>query len=231
VVWDIDTRQPIAFFSSEHMPGFLDNSWSPDGNRIATIARADPYVTLWNPENGETVTTFDAHAPSSVAWNPDSARIAVGGDSVTIWDSLTGELLSTFAIGPIGKIAWSPDGDKLAGVDPDYNIRIFDASTGAPLKTLRGHTSAVERIVWHPNGATLASADREGAVYIWETATGDALDILQYTGAVFALDWSPDGKQLAYGGVSDDGQDALLEIIEPALATFPTATSTPSNVG
>src|SRR5437016_2378178 len=40
----------------------------------------------------------------------------------------------------IGRIVWSPDGSYLASPSQDETIRIWDARSGACVRTLQGHT-------------------------------------------------------------------------------------------
>ena len=37
-------------------------------------------------------------------------------------------------------VAWSPDGSKIATASHDFTARVWDASTGAEVKKLQGHT-------------------------------------------------------------------------------------------
>ncbi len=85
----------------------------------------------------------------------------------------------------INAVAYSPDGSKIASASggrnvgtfyKDTSIKIWDASTGMLLKTLKGHTAdkAPMSLAWAPNGNTLASADNS-YVYLWDVNTGQQI--------------------------------------------------------
>src|SRR5438270_13544222 len=54
--------------------------------------------------------------------------------------------------GTITRIAWSPDGSYLASPSMDETIRIWDARSGACLRTLQGRTGGVYSVAWSPDG-------------------------------------------------------------------------------
>jgi WD40 repeat protein len=68
--------------------------------------------------------------------------------------------------------AWSPDGRFLASGSEDGAVRIWDAETGALLRTLAGHTDWVLSAAWSPDGRFLASASSDGTVRIWGVPGG-----------------------------------------------------------
>jgi WD40 repeat protein len=132
----------------------------------------------------------------------------------------------------IRQIAVSPDGTKLASVADDMVCRLWDASTGTLIREMRGHaartpqhfSSMLYACVFSNDGRRLATADRVGHVVVWDVSNGaqtsvveaptlytwDGVQRIRSIGGVRGLAFSPDGTQLAVGGVGQIGNvDAL----------------------
>jgi WD40 repeat protein len=130
------------------------------------------------------------------------------------------------------QLAVSPDGTKLASVGDDMVCRLWDATNGRRLHELRGHeertpqhfSSMLYCCAFSADGRHLATGDRVGHVVIWDVASGrqraaveaptlytwDGVQRNRSIGGVRALAFSPDGRQLAVGGVGRIGNvDAL----------------------
>ena len=59
-------------------------------------------------------------------------------------------------------------GALLATGHIDGTVRLWDPATGAPLRTLEGHTARVRALAADPTGGWLASAGADGTVRLWD---------------------------------------------------------------
>ena len=67
----------------------------------------------------------------------------------------------------VTSIAYSPDGKTLASGSYDKTIKLWDARSGALLRTLEGHTSWVDAVIFAPDGDTLASGSFDQTIKLW----------------------------------------------------------------
>ena len=69
-------------------------------------------------------------------------------------------------------MAFSPDGEILATVSQDSTVRLWDATTGNPIRTLTGHTGGVNSVAFAPDAQTLITGSSDGTVLFWELTPG-----------------------------------------------------------
>ncbi len=96
-------------------------------------------------------------------------------------------------------VAFSPDGARLATASQDGTAKVWDATSGQVLLTLRGHTQGgVNGAVFNPDGTRLATVGDDKTARIWDATSGQELLTLSgHTDLVVGAAFSPNGKWLA----------------------------------
>ena len=145
------------------------------------------------------------------------------------WDRDSGEVVKDVAAHEkwLRGVELSPDGSQVATVADDMKCRLWDAESGALVRTMEGHAKVTPQnypsmlfaAAFSHDGALLATADKIGHVIVWEVGTGKVVSEmdapLMYTwdprqrrhsiGGIRSLAFSPDGQRLATGGIGQIG--------------------------
>ncbi|KIW24860.1 uncharacterized protein PV07_10547 [Cladophialophora immunda] len=206
--------------------------FSPTNSLIRRhFKKEEPKWIAIKPGTGERwsacLQTLEGHSDfvNSVAFSPDSARLAsASGDcTVKIWDTSSGACLDTLEghSGPVKSVAFSPDSARLASASWDCTVKIWDTSSGACLETLEGHSKGVNSVAFSPDSARLASASRDYTVKIWDTSSGACLETLEgHSKGVNSVAFSPNSARLASAlgdhtvKIWDTSSGACLETLE-----------------
>jgi WD40 repeat protein len=174
----------------------------------------------------------------SLAWNGGPVLASAGADhKVILWSMMEGKVLHTLPVGGVVRaLAMVPGGKVLASAGDDPAIQLWDVAAGKPGAKLTGHTDWVLCLTFSPDGSLLASGGYDGIVRLWKVADGSkVLDLpvlvpsakppVEPNSPVWAVAFSPDGKELALG--SADGQIRLVNVADgKLLRALPGHTST-----
>jgi WD40 repeat protein len=185
-------------------------AFSPDGKTLAT-AGYSPEVRLWDVPTGTRSARLNAEDElmvDKVAFSPDGKALAAcSTGQVKLWNMATRKIRTTLT-GSGGTVTFSPDGSFLASAGDDMLVRLWDASTGTPRATLKGHTSRVTCVSISPSGQILAtSGGYDHRVRLWDTETREPCAVLKaHKSGLQSIDFSPDGMSLA----AADRQDLVI---------------------
>ncbi len=184
-------------------------SWHPNGLELASTS-VDGTIKIWNLRPHLEVPSFHWRTPYSMAviWHPDGNRVAVAttvpGAAVTVWDADQKRRILELKLPTRNNppaCTWSPDGTRLAAVDCDHTLWIWDATTGAVLQS-RPMPSPLEtgyqpRISWQPGGRFIAGGGLSKDVWVWDPDSSDEPKLIDLKGsALIGLAWSPSGARL-----------------------------------
>ncbi len=108
---------------------------------------------------------------------------------------------------------FSPDGTRIATASADGSAKIWDATTGKKLRSVKGSTyGSVWYAAFSPNGKLLATAGEDKIAYIWNATTGEEVFRLSgHTQQVYHIEFSPDGSRLATVGT--DGTAKVWDVL------------------
>jgi WD40 repeat protein len=197
-------------------------AFSPDGKEMALAGR-EKAVTLLDAQSGQLLGTLTWHEGDVnwvgdldwVAYSPDGKRMATASEDGTmrLWDRATRRVLRILAgHGEVVSAVYSPDGRTLASAGNDWRVRLWDLDTGQERAALQGHRDRIESLAFAPDGKTLASASKDGTARLWDVATHSQVQVLPHATGVCAVAFSPSGRALATGSVSDQRTQAASEV-------------------
>jgi WD40 repeat protein len=118
-----------------------------------------------------------------------------------VWDTTTGKAILVLAADArVYNAEWSPDGERLVLGERYGKARVMDATSGEELLRFTAHSDDIWHATWSPNGTRIVSGDESGEVKVWDAATGAVVLGFRVPGAVYSVDWSPDGNYVIAGG-------------------------------
>ena len=179
-------------------------AWSPNGCTIA-CGSEDRTISIWNCSTFEPIATMRVEGrASSVAYTPDSSKLASGGKYLQLWDLQGFSLIRKYNGhgGSVCAVAVSPNGNVIASGSTDSTIRLWRLDTAHCIQVLEGHTVCAEiySVAFNVDGRYLASGSFDDTIRIWDLNTYSCIKTLtDHAGSVATLAYSADGRMLASG--------------------------------
>jgi WD40 repeat protein/serine/threonine protein kinase len=203
-VFDLPSRHPV--WTLDRLPYHsAAPAFSPDGKYLAMAHPFEGLVRVVDTATGrEAFSCKDGEAEVNQAvFSPDGKSLAASGElGAIIWDVATHrKRLTCRSSAPVGySLAYSPDSKQLARANMEGQVELWDAGTGQPINSFKGHAGSVPTIAFSPDGKCLASAGYDGTMRVWDTTRrGDVVPMLDKPKRLGLVDFSPDGHTLLAG--------------------------------
>jgi serine/threonine protein kinase/WD40 repeat protein len=181
IVWDLTTRMPRTHCRGSHYE-VLHIAFSPDGATFASCGR--DHAKIWDVRTGRVLLRLPTeNIASGVAYSPNGKTLAIGnvhtGQKVDIWQLETSRGIDTMAglTGQVTRVFFSQKGDRLAALTVNWELGIWDLSSGNLL-----HLLEVSPGLSADNAALAFSEDERYFAFcsgreasFWDLQTGRAL--------------------------------------------------------
>jgi WD40 repeat protein/serine/threonine protein kinase/tetratricopeptide (TPR) repeat protein len=219
-LWDANTGQPHGGVIHA-VTRVVSLAISPDETKILGGGSGEAW--LWDAATGKLL------GPSipqpgwvyAVAFSPDGQHgLTVSGTEAHLWDLATGKRIGHMVPerGYLYCAAFSPDGKTIVTGGGDYGIstiddessdsvpnigeaRLWDASTGKPIRELASQRSVVLAVAYSPDGKTIVTGSYDRMARWYDAASGQPLgQPIAHPMWISALAFSPDSQTLLISG-------------------------------
>jgi DNA-binding SARP family transcriptional activator/WD40 repeat protein len=219
VVFDAETGEPTVTLTAPLDPSrgeeVSDLAFSPDGRRVAvsylvTDGGVTPAVVVWDAETGAEVARLMGPPGQpgqyvSPTFSPDGRSVAAVSfdDRVVVWDVASGSERFSIAGGQPNAAVFRPDGTALLVAEPvAERVGVYAADDGHVLDAVTTPGFVPEFLAIDDTGARLAvSSQSSRAVQLWDLEPRQLVRTIAFVDGS-AVDWSPDGDQLAIAGAN-----------------------------
>jgi WD40 repeat protein len=202
---------------------------APDGKTLTYGTHPDGLVHIWDiGANKHLVPPWKAHPYCivSIAYSPDSKKVALGRDTIAIHDIATGKRLNPPPENDsrIITLQYSPDGKLLALWRQDHSIEVWDTAKSEKTMATRADEGRFTSMAFSPVGNRLTTARvdfpggfGQGVVCHWDPWTGKLQkEHRQDKGWFEAMSYSANGETVA---CQNPGGTGSILLWSPLTAT------------
>ena len=169
---------------SAHENWVLGTAFGMDSKRLVSVGR-DRAAKLIDAEAGQFLENVNQmHGElAAVARHPKADEIVIGGEdripyiykmdrprNMKVGENATLVRQLAAQDGAIFALDWSPDGKRVAVGGAGPSVNIYDAESGLPLASCKGHTAGIYAVAFSPDSTRVATGGFDGQVRLYRTA-------------------------------------------------------------
>jgi WD40 repeat protein len=95
----------------------------------------------------------------------------------------------------------------------EKGVKLWNASNGELLQTLKGHTGVTQAIAFSPEGNFLVTANTDVTLKIWRRTSGELIDtVIGHHDIINSVAFSADGRNLVSGSADRTVKTWLLRL-------------------
>ncbi len=213
----IETNNPVnavdVFGNSRIVAGFNGLEILPSNVIPTGIPNTYFNITVWNTSDWSSFTLSEANngmykTVNDVKFSHDGNYILGGSNfanpkaNLKVWDASNGTVVNeSFILNDVNSVAWSPNDDFIAAGLSNDTILIMNFTNNSEKYWLEGHKGEVKDIAWHKVLDRIASGASDPRAKVWDPSSKTVdRDLAEHFNTVYAVDWSPNGGQIATGG-------------------------------
>src|SRR5262249_23406320 len=179
---------------------------APNGKTLTYGTHPGGLVHIWDlAANRDLVRPWKAHrwCVVSIAYSPDSKKVAVARDTIAIHETATGKRLNPTleSESRILQVEYAAGGKVLAVWREDETIELWDTAKWSKAATLKAKVGRFTSMAFSPSGKHLTTAEgdfNQGVLCHWDPQTGKRKkEFPQGKGWLEVLSYSADGQTLA----------------------------------
>jgi WD40 repeat protein len=100
----------------------------------------------------------------------------------------------------IYSVAFSSDGARVLSGSLDNTMKLWDAATGALIRTFKGHSNRVSAVAFSPDGTRTLSCG-VNTIRLWDTSTGGWSALFRHSDPPVWAAFSPEGARVLSGSI------------------------------